>query len=277
MAKREVRFTNMPITADVVVDESNEMQNYVPTRFDDAPGRTIAKREVRFTNMPITADVVVDESNENKRIKGVVKVLEGVNSAVKKTSVGPVAGEGTGKQKRYGLNKDDVLLYERENIIMTDAFLAARSPRAKRVSVRSDDYDYNFVIPKNLVIKLDAVVKAEEAKRRTPASFGGNAEDETTSRCAARLIELPWKMLTTRLWLSLYVTGTQPQCRWLIIPLRRAGCGSKGQSSLMDDGAVMRLRVMWMILMQPDESTTSNKVAKAVQSTDIELIATITT
>ncbi|EGZ22088.1 hypothetical protein PHYSODRAFT_329946 [Phytophthora sojae] len=44
-----------------------------------------------------------------------------------------------------------------------------------------------------------------------------------------------------------------------------------------DDGAVMRLRVMWMILMQPDESTTSNKVAKAVQSTDIELIATITT
>ncbi|EGZ22091.1 hypothetical protein PHYSODRAFT_329949 [Phytophthora sojae] len=143
-----------------------DVQNYVPTRFDDAPGRTIAKREVRFTNMPITADVVVDESNERG------------NSAVKKTSVGPVAGEGTGKQKRYGLNKDDVLLYERENIIMTDAFLAARSPRAKRVSVRSDDYDYNFVIPKNLVIKLDAVVKAEKAKRRTPASFGGNAEDE---------------------------------------------------------------------------------------------------
>ncbi|EGZ26439.1 hypothetical protein PHYSODRAFT_483809, partial [Phytophthora sojae] len=63
-------------------------------------------------------------------------------------------------------------------VIMTDAFLAARSPRAKRVSVHPDDYDYNFVISKNLVIKLDAVVKAEKAKRRTPASFGGNAEDE---------------------------------------------------------------------------------------------------
>ncbi|ETI52415.1 hypothetical protein F443_04424 [Phytophthora nicotianae P1569] len=44
-----------------------------------------------------------------------------------------------------------------------------------------------------------------------------------------------------------------------------------------DDVTIMRLRIMWMILRQPEVTTRENKVAKAVQDTDIELLATIKT
>ncbi|GMF55922.1 unnamed protein product [Phytophthora fragariaefolia] len=41
-----------------------------------------------------------------------------------------------------------------------------------------------------------------------------------------------------------------------------------------DDIAVMRLRIMWMIVMQPEVSTVANKLAAAVDATDLELMAT---
>ncbi|GMF51818.1 unnamed protein product [Phytophthora fragariaefolia] len=42
-----------------------------------------------------------------------------------------------------------------------------------------------------------------------------------------------------------------------------------------DDVAVMRLRIMWMIMMQPDMTTRHNKLAHDVEATDLELLATI--
>ncbi|KAE9087348.1 hypothetical protein PF010_g9142 [Phytophthora fragariae] len=44
-----------------------------------------------------------------------------------------------------------------------------------------------------------------------------------------------------------------------------------------DDVAVMRLRIMWMMLMQPEVSTLAHKIAKAVDATDLELMATVET
>ncbi|OWZ14875.1 hypothetical protein PHMEG_00011575 [Phytophthora megakarya] len=44
-----------------------------------------------------------------------------------------------------------------------------------------------------------------------------------------------------------------------------------------DDAAIMRLRIMWMFLSQPEITTRGNKVARVVESTDIELLATIKT
>ncbi|GMF21765.1 unnamed protein product [Phytophthora fragariaefolia] len=41
-----------------------------------------------------------------------------------------------------------------------------------------------------------------------------------------------------------------------------------------DDIAVMRLRIMWMIVMQLEVSTVANKLAAAVDATDLELMAT---
>ncbi|GMF57110.1 unnamed protein product [Phytophthora fragariaefolia] len=42
-----------------------------------------------------------------------------------------------------------------------------------------------------------------------------------------------------------------------------------------DDVAVMRLRIMWMIMMQPDMTTRHNKLAHDVEATDLELLPTI--
>ncbi|EGZ25657.1 hypothetical protein PHYSODRAFT_484016 [Phytophthora sojae] len=44
-----------------------------------------------------------------------------------------------------------------------------------------------------------------------------------------------------------------------------------------DDVAVMGLRIMWMILIQPEVSTIANQVAETVDSTDLELMATVKT
>ncbi|OWZ19601.1 Ubiquitin carboxyl-terminal hydrolase [Phytophthora megakarya] len=42
-----------------------------------------------------------------------------------------------------------------------------------------------------------------------------------------------------------------------------------------EDVAVMRLRIMWMIQMQPYLTTKSNELTRAVEATDIELLATV--
>jgi hypothetical protein len=42
-----------------------------------------------------------------------------------------------------------------------------------------------------------------------------------------------------------------------------------------EDIAIMRIRIIWMILMQPDLTTTSNKIARAFETTDIALLATV--
>ncbi|ETO69745.1 hypothetical protein F444_13727 [Phytophthora nicotianae P1976] len=47
------------------------------------------------------------------------------------------------------------------------------------------------------------------------------------------------------------------------------GCVTK------EDISVMRLRIMWMIVMQPEVSTVANQVAKEIEATDIELLSTI--
>lgn len=43
-----------------------------------------------------------------------------------------------------------------------------------------------------------------------------------------------------------------------------------------DDIAIMRLRIMWMIVMQPEVNTVANQIAKEIEATDLELLATIT-
>ncbi|EGZ27363.1 hypothetical protein PHYSODRAFT_408340, partial [Phytophthora sojae] len=61
--------------------------------------------------------------------------------------------------------------------IMDDDFMNSRVAHSKRDHVYADDYDYNFVIPKNLVVKLEAVVKAEKKKRSKSKYFNQTADD----------------------------------------------------------------------------------------------------
>ncbi|RAW30483.1 hypothetical protein PC110_g13158 [Phytophthora cactorum] len=63
-------------------------------------------------------------------------------------------------------------------VIMDDDFMGARSARCQRSYVCADDYDYNFVILKNLVTKLDAVVEAEKMKRKGFSYFGNDSESD---------------------------------------------------------------------------------------------------
>ncbi|KAG6948347.1 hypothetical protein JG687_00015536 [Phytophthora cactorum] len=42
-----------------------------------------------------------------------------------------------------------------------------------------------------------------------------------------------------------------------------------------DDVAVMLLRIMWMILSQPDVTTQSNKLQRVVNATDTAFLATV--
>ncbi|ETM45195.1 hypothetical protein L914_09674 [Phytophthora nicotianae] len=56
-------------------------------------------------------------------------------------------------------------------VIMDDAFMGARTPRSCREFVCTADYDYNFVIPQSLVIKLNAVVAAEKKKHQESKHF----------------------------------------------------------------------------------------------------------
>ncbi|KAE9340830.1 hypothetical protein PF008_g10934 [Phytophthora fragariae] len=61
---------------------------------------------------------------------------------------------------------------------MADDYLSARIAHSRRDYVCSEDYDYNFVIPKNLVIKLNAVVEAEKKKRQKPRYFEVDVEQD---------------------------------------------------------------------------------------------------
>ncbi|KAG2999753.1 hypothetical protein PC120_g20857 [Phytophthora cactorum] len=56
--------------------------------------------------------------------------------------------------------------------------LGARSARCQRSYVCPNDYDYNFMIPKHLVIKLSAVVGAEKMKRKGSDYFDNNSESD---------------------------------------------------------------------------------------------------
>ncbi|GMF23939.1 unnamed protein product [Phytophthora fragariaefolia] len=53
----------------------------------------------------------------------------------------------------------------------------SRVAHSKHDHVYADNYDYNFVIPKNLVLKLNAVVKAERKKRSKSKYFNQSADD----------------------------------------------------------------------------------------------------
>ncbi|POM61766.1 hypothetical protein PHPALM_29174 [Phytophthora palmivora] len=57
-------------------------------------------------------------------------------------------------------------------VIMEDDFMSSRTARCERGYVFTDDYDYNYVIPKSLVTKLEAVLEAEKMKRSDSKYFG---------------------------------------------------------------------------------------------------------
>ncbi|KAF1788705.1 hypothetical protein GQ600_21042 [Phytophthora cactorum] len=63
--------------------------------------------------------------------------------------------------------------------IMTDEFMGARSARSRRSYVHSDELDYNFVVPKHVVTKLNAVVEEERNKQSKPSYFA-NARSQNT-------------------------------------------------------------------------------------------------
>ncbi|POM59690.1 hypothetical protein PHPALM_31542, partial [Phytophthora palmivora] len=61
-------------------------------------------------------------------------------------------------------------------VIMEDDFMSSRTARCERGYVFTDDYDYNYVIPKSLVTKLEAVLEAEKMKRSGSKYFGNVSE-----------------------------------------------------------------------------------------------------
>ncbi|GMF51829.1 unnamed protein product [Phytophthora fragariaefolia] len=73
--------------------------------------------------------------------------------------------------------------------IMNDEFMKARVAHSSTEYVCSAEYDYNFVISKCLVVKLDAVVKAEKNKRPKSTYFNSTSSldppDGTTEETIA--------------------------------------------------------------------------------------------
>ncbi|KAE9062788.1 hypothetical protein PF010_g29261 [Phytophthora fragariae] len=55
-------------------------------------------------------------------------------------------------------------------VLMTDDFWNARTARCQHVQAQPGDFDYNFVVPNRLVIKLDAVLRAE-TRKRSPSTY----------------------------------------------------------------------------------------------------------
>ncbi|KAJ8506917.1 hypothetical protein ON010_g19047 [Phytophthora cinnamomi] len=64
----------------------------------------------------------------------------------------------------------------------------ARVARCHRDHVYPDDYDYNFVIPKSLVIKLDAVVGSEKKKRPKSKYFNPIVDGEYPEGTAKEIL-----------------------------------------------------------------------------------------
>ncbi|KAG2780258.1 hypothetical protein PC129_g7695 [Phytophthora cactorum] len=62
---------------------------------------------------------------------------------------------------------------------MTDKFMGARSARSRRAYVHSDEFDYNFVVPKHLVTKVNAVVEEERNKRSKRSYFANDSSQNT--------------------------------------------------------------------------------------------------
>ncbi|POM71283.1 Hypothetical protein PHPALM_12168 [Phytophthora palmivora] len=60
--------------------------------------------------------------------------------------------------------------------IMEDDFMGSRTARCERGYVFTDDYDYNYVIPKSLVTKLEAVLEAEKMNRSSSKYFNNVSE-----------------------------------------------------------------------------------------------------
>ncbi|ETN20663.1 hypothetical protein PPTG_03621 [Phytophthora nicotianae INRA-310] len=61
--------------------------------------------------------------------------------------------------------------------IMDDDFMNTRVAESCRSAVSTEEFDYNFVIPKSLVIKLKAVIQAERNKRPKSKYFNTEGED----------------------------------------------------------------------------------------------------
>ncbi|POM78912.1 Hypothetical protein PHPALM_3503 [Phytophthora palmivora] len=69
-------------------------------------------------------------------------------------------------------------ILERYTVKMEDDFMFSRVVHSRCEYVRAGDFDYNFVIPKKLVIKLKAVVKAEKLKCENRTNFNHRQRDE---------------------------------------------------------------------------------------------------
>ncbi|POM80561.1 Hypothetical protein PHPALM_1582 [Phytophthora palmivora] len=69
-------------------------------------------------------------------------------------------------------------ILERYPVIMEDDFMSSRVAHSRCEYVRAGDFDYNFVIPKKLVIKLKAVVEAEKLKCKNRTNFNHRQRDE---------------------------------------------------------------------------------------------------
>ncbi|KAG1712964.1 hypothetical protein DVH05_000694 [Phytophthora capsici] len=75
---------------------------------------------------------------------------------------------------------------------MEDDFIGARKARCEKEYVYPDDYDYNFVIPKALVTKLDAVVEAEKMKRASSKYFAEMSQSEHPVGTTEEIIAFFW-------------------------------------------------------------------------------------
>ncbi|KAL3663456.1 hypothetical protein V7S43_011345 [Phytophthora oleae] len=71
---------------------------------------------------------------------------------------------------------------------MGDDFMSSRIAQSCREYVCADAYDYNFVIPKSLVIKLNAVTEDARRKRQDPQSFNLEEEAEQPERFTKEIV-----------------------------------------------------------------------------------------
>ncbi|KAL3669497.1 hypothetical protein V7S43_005890 [Phytophthora oleae] len=70
-------------------------------------------------------------------------------------------------------------------VVMNDDFLKVRTARCQCIQSDDGEYDYNFVIPNALVIKLNAVLRAEQSKRPPPQYFAAKLTGDISEEIVA--------------------------------------------------------------------------------------------
>ncbi|OWZ12704.1 hypothetical protein PHMEG_00014088 [Phytophthora megakarya] len=72
-------------------------------------------------------------------------------------------------------------------VVVKDDLLSARTARSHRVRADDNEFNYNFVIPHVLVIKLDAVLRAEKNKR-PPSNYFATWHPEMSTKNSSSTI-----------------------------------------------------------------------------------------